>query len=333
MNSSPLKIAIIFTNRTGVRGVITPKEIRCISEVVPDAQIYLAESSQELIDAAFDADVLVCWTTFGGHYIAEKYTLWDKNLKWVHSLSAGIEGLMCTQTGRIPNLRYSTSSGIHGIPMAEHTLALMLMLSHKFPALIKNQMQSKWERPYPDELFGKTLAIVGAGKIGQLIAKRAKAFDMEVIGVKRTPTPLPNFDQMYSSAQVDDALRQADYVVRTIPANSENEKFMNADRFHAMKHSAYFLNVGRGMCCDQEALVQALTDGSIAGAALDVTTPEPLPAESPLWEIENVIITPHVSAETPKYMERAIQQFCKNIPLFLEGKPLIAEVYNREDKK
>lgn len=329
MIQSPLKIAIIFTNKTGVRGEITPKEIQRISETVPDAQIYLAESSQELIDAAFDADILLCWTTFGGHYIAEKYTLWDKNLKWIHSLSAGIEGMMCTQTGQIPNLRYSTSSGIHGIPMAEHTLTLMLMLTHKFPALIKSQTQKQWERPYPDELYGKTLAIIGAGRIGQLIAKRAKAFDMNVIGVKQTPITLPNFDAVLPSTQVDDALRLADFVVLTIPASSENKKFMNADRFHAMKRTAYFLNVGRGMCCDQEALIAALKEGSIAGAALDVTIPEPLPADSPLWEMENVIITPHVSAETPKYMERAIEQFCRNIPLFLEGKPLIAEVYNK----
>lgn len=322
-----MKVAIIFTHSTGVRGTVDATSVAMVKEALPDAEVYLVESEQELIERGIQADIIICWTTLGGHFLCENYCLnYNKNLKWMHSLSAGVEAVTFSDVGKLHGLRLTSSSGIHGYPISEHVMGCILCFMRKFPELLRNQSQSLWERPYPDEVAGKTIGIIGIGKIGKMIAKRAKAFGMRVVGVKRTPALVEFVDEIFLEDQLDVVLAKCDFVVLATPQTPDTLKMMNSQRFSVMKPSAYFINVGRGACIDQESLIAALQSGIIAGAALDVCTPEPLPAESPLWQMENVIITPHISAETPLYMERAFRVFQENAAAYLAGEKMPTEV-------
>lgn len=178
----------------------------------------------------------------------------------------------------------------------------------------------------PLEAFGKTLGVVGAGSIGREVAKQAKAFDMKTIGLRRNPQPMPFFDEVLPRTQLDDLLSRSDYVVLATPLTPETRHMIGEAQFAKMKPSALFINVARGGVVDQEALIRALQNGVIAGAALDVTDPEPLPADNPLWDMENVIITPHMSADAPILVQIAVDFFCENIKRYRAGERLINQM-------
>lgn len=264
------------------------------------------------------------------------------NLRWVQLHSAGIdhfEGhplLDC-------DLSFTTASGIHAVPMAEYVMASILAWAHRVPRILAYQRDGvwpgrRWEKFVPQELRRATLGIVGYGSIGREVARLAKTFGMQVLATKRDPRhvrdegyrlsgtgdregELP--DRIYPSAATRSMLPECDYLVLCAPLTAETHHLIDRESLKTMKPSAYLVNVSRGALIDEVALAEALEKGWLAGAGLDVYEQEPLPAESPLWQMENVILSPHVAGFTPKYDRRAIDLFVINLRRYLDKQPLL----------
>lgn len=290
-----------------------------ILSAAPLAEIITADIA-EAPGKIRDAEILVAW---GFNNIEPFYDNAAK-LKWINALTAGVESLVFRQTQQ-DEVLITNSKGIHGIPMAEHVLGMMLSFTRRLNVLLKQQMEHVWKRPNIDELLeinGKTLAIVGLGAIGQEIARKAKAMDMTVIAARREMKQEPFVDRLYQSEQLLEMLAEADFVVVTLPITDQTKDLIGRKHFEAMKPTAFFINVSRGGVVQENELIRALQEKMIAGAGLDVVAIEPLPENSPLWDMPNVIITPHLSAISPVYLDRAIQLFAKNLALYVQNKPL-----------
>lgn len=318
-----MRIAVVFD----AKGPMAVREDHLVqlAQACPTAEIRFAEDAAELIEADFKADVLVCWAT-GGKFTCGTYCAFDSELKWIHCLSSGTEGLMADPAVDRPGLKVTCSKGIHGVPMANHIMGYILSFLRRFPELETQRRSHLWRRPMPDEATGKQVCIIGMGSIGKEVARMAKAFQMRVVGVKRSVIPIENVDEVVRTGELDRVLAQSDFTVMLLPINEATENFMDARRFAAMKKGSVFINVGRGRTVDEEALIAALRSGHLSGAALDTFRQEPLPVDSPLWDLPNVILTPHIAADTPMYMTRAFDLIARNLPLFQSGQPLISAV-------
>jgi phosphoglycerate dehydrogenase-like enzyme len=252
-------------------------------------------------------------------------------LRWLSSVAAGFEKIALPAL-LARGVVVTNASGVHGPNIAEHVLAMMLMFTRGMPRLYRAQLARRWERNLrsrsdgPGELTGKTLLIVGLGRIGEAIAARARPFGMRVVALKRDPAarhdPAVAVDEIGGMDALDEVLGRADHVCLTVPLTPETHHLMDARRLARLRVGAYLYNVARGAVIDEAALVEVLRAGRLAGAGLDVYEQEPLPASSPLWELENVILTPHVSGATPLYYERAAALFADNLDRFLAGRPL-----------
>lgn len=271
------------------------------------------------------------------------------NLRWVHLYSAGADHILNNPLFEDSDIALTTSSGVHSINIAEYVLAAILSWYHRFPQLQQKQQEKKWKTSYdqqeitPDELRGKTLGIVGYGSIGREIARQAQVFGMHIIASQQSSDhrdhgflfpgigdPEGNIpEHYYTSAQLHQLLQQSDVVVAALPLTTQTRNLFDAAAFEAMKSEALFVNIARGEICDEQALIHALQDRHIAAATLDVFQHEPLETESPLWNLPNVFLTPHISGMTPHYEERALTIFKANLQRYQEGKSL----YNRVDKK
>ena len=246
-------------------------------------------------------------------------------LRFIQSISAGTDQFdrrKLTERG----IRLASAQGVNVRAVAEHAMALMLALTRKLPEARDNQAKHVWRgmiadsTQREDELSGKTLLIIGLGGIGSRLALLAKAFGLRVIGIKRNPaTGGEAADSAHRLTDLKMLLPQADFVVLTCPLNAETEKVIDADAFSHMKQSAYLINVARGRCVDERALINALQDQIIAGAAIDVTVEEPLPATSPLWDLSNVLITPHTAGETRKYEDSVLDMLVENLNRLWRG--------------
>jgi phosphoglycerate dehydrogenase-like enzyme len=231
----------------------------------------------------------------------------------------------------------TNSRGVSTITIAEHVMALILLLTRQLKQFISAQISGVWvQRPndayvYPViELEGQTLGIIGVGTVGREIARRAKGFGMTTLATKKTPTTSPPFvDELLPHTELKTLLNRSDFVVISAPLTPETRGMIGEAELQAMKKTAYLINIGRGKIIQQTALIQALKEKEIAGAGLDVFEVEPLPPESELWGMENVIITPHVAWETVHWWKRTVSVFCDNLQRYLEQKPLI----NLVDKK
>ena len=298
---------------------ISDRQKSFITKVAPGATIVttdLAGAAEQIADS----EILVAW---GFNNIRPIYGKASR-LRWIHALTAGVEALIFPETQQGPVL-ISNSKGIHGVPMAEHVLGLMLSFTRQLPLFYRQQQQHLWQRPeisHLHEINGKTMAIVGLGAIGHEIAKKAKAMDMRVIAARREMTQEPFVDRLYRPEQLLEMLAEADFVVVTLPLTDTTQNLFGREQFAAMKPSAYFINVSRGGVVQETQLIAALQEKKIAGAGLDVFVTEPLPATSPLWDLPNVIITPHLSAISPVYLDRALQLFADNLAAYLAEKPL-----------
>lgn len=211
--------------------------------------------------------------------------------------------------------------------MAEQALGMMLSFTRGLHHHWDHQHQKVWDQKVPvRELYGQTLVIVGAGRIGIEVARKAKAFDMRVTGVKRTPENLEYFDEVVDLQHLHKALAAGDFVLVLTPLTPDTFHLISAEEFAHMKPSAVFMNYARGDVVDETAMIDALASGQIAGLGLDVFHEEPLPADSPLWTMDNVLLTPHTSGLSPTYTSRALDLFVANYHLYKEGKPLLTQV-------
>ena len=265
-------------------------------------------------------------------------------LRWMQQWSAGADWLMDYPDVQKMDFTLTNASGVHAVPISEHIFAFLLAFARHIPQAVRAQQNHIWiangkqsdgaSGPSDErlstltdqdmlELADKTLLLLGVGAIGERTAKIADVFDMHVIGVRHSPEKsVPHVAQMVGNDELLRVLPQADFVVITLPLTPETRGLFDAEKIGAMKESAYLINIGRGEIVDEEALVQALQQEKIAGAGLDVFQQEPLPEESPLWAMENVIVTSHYAGLTPRYDERAFNIFIDNLRRYREGEEL-----------
>jgi phosphoglycerate dehydrogenase-like enzyme len=250
------------------------------------------------------------------------------NLRWVQGSMAGA-GEVAVKAGLgETDVVVTTASGIYSGPLAEFVLMAMLQHAKQLDHLRHDKAEKVWRQGAVGGLERKTLCVVGMGSIGQAIATRARPFGMRVVGVKRTVRDEDEAwgyaDELYPTAELHAALGEADYVAVTLPGTPETRHLLDAEAFAAVKQNAYFVNVGRGAVVDEAALVGALEDGRLSGAALDVFEIEPLPEESPLWGMENVIISAHTTDVVPDLINDAqTDLFCENLRRYLAGEKMI----------
>jgi phosphoglycerate dehydrogenase-like enzyme len=257
------------------------------------------------------------------------------NVRWVQCSSAGI-GQAVRRYGydtRMPETVFTTASGVHATPLAEFCIMTMLMHNKGAARMFRAQARHHWERYAGAELRGHTLAIVGVGRIGAEVARLARAFGMRVLGVKRTvagvdPSAL-HLDALYSPDQLSTVLPQAEFLALVTPHTDETARMIGAAELALLPPGAFLVNVGRGATLDEAALIAALRDGQLGGAALDVFTAEPLAPDSPLWDMPNVLVSPHSGSTSDRENARITDLFCENLRRYLAGEPLL-NVLNTE---
>ncbi len=251
------------------------------------------------------------------------------NVRWLQATSAGIGQFIRNQKydQRLPNTIFTTGSGTHARPLADFCLMSMLVFAKRLNQILDSQRRKHWERYAGTELGGRTLCVVGVGNIGAEVARLAKAMDMYVIGVKRTvagidPASL-HLDELYGPEHLHTVLQRAEYLVLITPHTDETEHMIGADELALLPKGAVLINIGRGALIDQPALIAALQSGQLGGAALDVFAEEPLPQASPLWDMPNVLVSPHSGSTSDRENERLTDLFCENLRRFLAEEPLL----------
>lgn len=313
-----MRMLLIESERTPFH-VFEEAHIEKIRSVDPSIEtVKVSALNQEEIDRQLEqADVLAgtLWESSPIHDV--------KNLKWIHSFSAGVERVLTPEV-KASNVLVGNCSGIHAVPIAEHILGFMLLFTRRFPDTFRQQEKKSWERSERmTELSGKTVLIVGLGHIGKEAVRLVSCVGARILAVDRQKGEKPDFvEKMYSPDQLMEALPKADFVVCALPHTSTTHHLFDSEKFRIMKQSAVFINISRGGIVREEELIRSLREKDIAGAALDVTEVEPLPQDSPLWEMENVVITPHHSGLSEKYMDRAVEVFCSNLRAHLKGERL-----------
>lgn len=250
------------------------------------------------------------------------------NVRWIQATSAGI-GDYVRRMGyaeSMPHTTFTTASGVHARPLAEFCIMVMLAVHKRLLPTLADQRRRHWDRFASGELDGQTVVIVGVGRVGKEIARLAQAFGMRVVGVKRrtagvVPADL-HLDALYGPSDLHRALREAHDLVLIAPHTRETEHMIGARELAMLPARAVFINIGRGALVDEPALVDALRSGHLGGAGLDVFEQEPLPAESPLWDMDNVIVYPHSASTSFRENERITDLFCDNLRRYLDGQPL-----------
>lgn len=270
---------------------------------------------KDVTDLLPHADIILTY----GEDLTEEHIRAAKNLKWVMVASAGIEKLPFAELEK-RKIAVTNAKGVHAIPMAEYCLAMMLQISRQTKALIENEKKHEWNRRVKmEELYGKTVFILGAGAIGSAIAKLSQAFGMRVLGLNQDGRDVEQFDKVYPIADLPLAIQTADFVISVLPSTEKTKGLIDYGTFIQMKNNSVFINIGRGDAVIEEDLIRALEEDLIRHAVLDVFDEEPLSEKHPFWEMDNVTITPHLSGITENYLPRAIQIFETNLELFSEG--------------
>ncbi len=301
---------LIMTNQ------IFPMEemnVRRINETAPGTNLVVVNKGEVTDDMLQDAEVIFGWPE-------ENHLRKAVNLRWLHLPSAGADSYMKKENYHHKDIILTNSSGVFGLPIAEHVFSLILAHNRNLADYIIQQRDKKWMGLRKGrDFYGSTMGVIGLGDIGTEVAKRAKAWGAKVLGVKRTLSQIPEYiDQLYTTEEIDLVLEQSDYIVLALPNTQKTHGIITEERLKKMKSHAFLVNIGRGALIDQEALIKALQEGWIGGAGLDVTTPEPLPQDNPLWELPNVIISPHASGFSPSNEDRRVGIFLRNLKHYLE---------------
>ncbi len=293
-------------------GYYDPSPIRDFLSAQPDVTYTVCQSKEELLQALPKAEILVTLP------FTEEMLAAAPKLKWVQCLRAGVDGYPFAAMQE-RGIHLTNGKGIHRNHMAEYSIAMMILFARNLHTFHHQQIRSEWNRQVPqDEIYGKTVGILGFGAIGDTLATRAKAMGMRVLALKRTPIERENVDTWYTPDQTTDFLGQVDYLVNLLPNTPATTHALNAASFEAMKDSAVLISIGRGKTVDEKALIEALQAGKIRGLAADVFETEPLPKDSPLWKMENVVLTPHICGESIHYLEKGVEILKTNFPRFKE---------------
>ena len=305
-------------SRVGIHdsvGAVFPPEV--LREELSDIDPEVVVASSDDLD---DCDAVV---TF-----AYDEAFLTAGLEWIHSIQSGVDRFPFDEL-RDAGVRLTNSTGIHGDAVGETVAGYMLQFARGLHRYRSNQERREWSRADWDEAFtlsGETVCVVGLGTLGRGVAARADALGMDVVGVKRTPTPVDHVRTVHPSPDLRAAVADATFVVVAVPLTDETEGLVGAAELEAMRDDAVLVNVARGSVVDEDALVDALQRGAIGGAALDVFETEPLPEDSPLWGMDEVVVTPHVAAMTDDYYERIAALVRENARRFDAGEPLSNQV-------
>jgi phosphoglycerate dehydrogenase-like enzyme len=290
------------------------------------AQVECITNTDEFLSHLKEAEILC------SYWVPNNWRTLAPQLRWLQCSGAGVDGLQPTgilepDSGVI----VTTAVGIHGTIIGEYVFGSMLMFNRTWPEMVRLQdrhvwpQSANWYKLGGRELEGQTLGIIGLGTIGQHIAHLGKAFGMHVLATRRTARGdehEPNIDRLYPLSQLHELLHQSDYVVLAVPLTAETEKLIGEAELRSMRPHAYLVNVARGRIIDEKALIRALEEGWIAGAGLDVVEQEPLPSDSPLYSMPNVILTPHISGTSVHYDRRLTELFADNLRRYRTDEPL-----------
>jgi phosphoglycerate dehydrogenase-like enzyme len=298
---------------------VSEKLLQRIKSLQPEAHVVVTEQREEIEQLLDQIEIAA------GHFPIQ-WIVRAPKLRWFQQWGAGTDWLLHHPEIAQKDFILTNASGVHAVPISEHILAFLLAFARHLPQAIRAQDERRWDRgndTHAFELCGKTMLLVGVGAIGRRTAQIAAALGMRVLGVRRDASKnVPGIDQMLGPDDLETALPEADFVVLTMPLTEETRDMFNERLFEKMKSTAYLINIGRGGTVDESALVRALLSGQIAGAGLDVFATEPLPPESPLWGLPNVIVTGHYSGDTPHYDERALEIFVDNLERYSQDQPM-----------
>jgi len=306
---------VLITHRIG------PDFVGGLRKSFPEVEFRTAYTQEEQLREVPDAEV-----QFG--LITEEVLKAARKLRWFHFVGIGFDHILTRAPGLVESDVVMTNAReTHVIAMADHALAMVLAFAHCVPDLLEDQRARNWDTikyfGRMTELAGTTMGILAMGDIGKAVAQRAAGFDMEVYGVDVMPmAPPPGVREVWSVDRLDEMLSISDWFVVTAPLVESTRGLIDAGRLARLKRGAHLILVSRGGIVDEDALAEAIRSGHLGGAALDATDPEPPAPESPLWDLPNVIISPHVSADSPQMWQRRREIFKENLRRYLAGEPL-----------
>ncbi len=288
----------------------------------PDINFEFTNTEEDLIEKIPNADALLTMKLKDEHLeLAQK-------LEWIQGLMAGVDYLPL-DTIEKRGIILTTGRGIHKNHMTEYALSMMILDARSLDQLIIKQQNKEWDPNFKqDEIKGKTLGIIGLGSIGQELARKASFMGMDVIGVKRSYSPVPHVRKIYTNDEVEEVFKNSDYIVNLLPFTPETEKFVGEKLMSIMKPTACMLNLGRGGTVDEEALYNALKNKVFRKYISDVFETEPLPKESPLWDLDNIVITPHICGPNINYMDKAYDIVKENIEKYQKDKSTMINQYS-----
>jgi D-2-hydroxyacid dehydrogenase (NADP+) len=301
--------------------MLPPAECRRCFDFVraefPALDVALAEKLADVDPHIGQAEILI---TFGAHLGLDADSILGrgKKLKWVMALGTGVDHITDVPALR-PDAMVTNMHGMHGVPMTEAALSLMLALAREMPRMLRNQQQSHWERYGARLLYGKTVGIFGIGAIAAVLGPVCKAFGMNVIGISSAKRTLPGFDRMVHRDELASVLGTLDHFVILTPLTDKTRNIIDVRLLAAMKPTAFLINLARGGIVDEAGLIEALKARRIGGAAIDVFVKEPLPADHPFWTMDNVILSPHIGAFNADYISQVLPFIKENLTHYLAG--------------
>lgn len=318
MNDNPL---VLVLTSPGDTRLPFEAELRTMAEIV------VGESARDFVTAAAEAEIILNWS--GSLALLREVFLESPRVRWIHSRSAGLEQVLFPELVKSA-VTLTNGSGVFSASLGEFAMAAILYSAKDLRRMIRNQQAGVWEPFDVTMIEGKTLGIVGYGSIGREVAVRARALGMNVISVRRRASQKSDpLVRMYGADQLREMLSESDYIVVTLPLTEETRGKIGEAEFAVMKKGAVVINLGRGPTIDEQALIRALSEGRIRGAALDVFDEEPLPQGHPFYSLENVLLSPHCADHTSDWLDNAMRFFLAQLQRFRRGEALL----NLVDKK
>jgi phosphoglycerate dehydrogenase-like enzyme len=316
------------------------KDIPFLAELRRKATIVIGDAPGDFVRTAGDAEIIFNWS--GGLALLRDMFLMSRRLRWIHSRAAGLEQTLFPELVE-SKVILTNGSGVFSASLGEFALAAILYFAKDFRRMIRNQVAGVWEQFDVNMISGQTLGIVGYGSIGRAVARRARALEMKVLGLKRGVSPDTKadglkgdrlegdspIDEFYGPEHRLEMLSRCDYVVVSLPLTEQTTGLIGEPEFAVMKKNAVIINVGRGPTIDEKAMINALSENRIRGAALDVFDHEPLPSGHPFYSLENVLLSPHCADHTPDWMDNSMRFFLAQLDRFASGKTLLNVIDKR----
>ena len=307
----------------------TDQELKLLEELPAETSLAVGDSPEAFARAAPEATVIFNWSG-SGELLRQVFAMCPR-VRWVHSRSAGLDGVLSSEIVESP-VPVTNGSGVFSPPLGEFALGAILYFAKDLRRMIRSQEAGVWDQFDMPEIAGQTVGIVGYGDIGRAVAARVRPMGMRVLAVRRHVLPYsadPLVDKIYPPEERLEMISRADYIVASAPLTPETRGMLGEPEFAAMKREAVVINIGRGPVIDEAAMVRALSDGRIKGAALDVFDTEPLPAGHALYQLKNVLLSAHCADHTPDWLERAMRFFLEQFERFRKGEPLVNVVDKR----